>query len=64
MKDKTEVKQGDIIHIHHIFGVENAREFCDEEGVVTYVDINNNIIYGTWWGGIALRFDDDWEIIG
>lgn len=63
MKGKAEVKQGDIIHIHHVFGVENASEFRDEEGLVTYIDTNSNTIYGTWYGGIPLHFDDDWEII-
>ena len=63
MKDKAEVKQGDMVHIYHIFGVGNARDFWGDEGIVTYVDTNNNTIYGTWYGGIALCFDDDWEII-
>lgn len=59
MKVKSEVKPGDIIHIYHMFG---EPRYKDREGVVKYIDDMNGI-HGTW-GGLALMFDDDWEIIG
>lgn len=62
MKQKGELKTGDIIHIYHIFGVSDSRDYEDAEGVVIYID-DMNQIYGTW-GEITLLFNDDWEIIG
>lgn len=59
MKSKSEVKPGDIIHIYHMFG---ESEYKDREGAVKYID-DMNQIHGTW-GGLALHFDDDWEIKG
>lgn len=59
IKGKDEVKPGDIIHIYHMFG---ESEYKDREGVVKYID-DMDQIHGTW-GGLALLFDDDWEIIG
>ena len=58
VREKASVKSGDIIHIYHIFG---ESEYKDREGVVKYID-DMNQIHGTW-GGLALLFDDDWEII-
>lgn len=58
MKEKAEVKIGDKIHIYHMFG---ESEYSDTEGIVTYID-DMNQIHGTW-GGCALLFHDDWEII-
>ena len=55
---KANVKPGDIIHIYHMFG---EPEYAGREGIVKYVD-DMNQIHGTW-GGLALQFDDDWEII-
>ena len=57
-KMKSDVKPGDIIHIYHMFGEPAYR---DREGVVKYID-DMQQIHGTW-GGLALQFDDDWEII-
>ena len=57
-KLKTEVKPGDTIHIYHMFG---EPEYSDREGIVKYIDDMDGI-HGTW-GGLALNFDDDWEII-
>ena len=59
MKPKSEVQPGDILHIYIMFG---ESEYKDREGVVKYID-DMNQIHGTW-GGLALHFDDDWEIIG
>lgn len=59
VKPKSEVKPGDIIHVYHMFGESNYR---DREGVVKFID-DMNQIHGTW-GGLALLFDDDWEVIG
>lgn len=61
MKSKGEVAVGDIIHIYHIFGELDAKEYRDVEGTVTYIN-DMDQIYGTW-GEIALLFNDDWEII-
>lgn len=61
MKSKGEVEIGDIIHIYHIFGEPDAKDYQDVEGTVTYID-DMNQIHGTW-GGIALLFNDDWEIV-
>lgn len=55
---KADVKVGDMIHIYHMFG---EPEYRDREGVVKCID-DMNQIHGTW-GGLALHFDDDWEII-
>lgn len=57
-KPKCEVKPGDVIHIYTMFG---EHEYSDREGVVRYID-DMNQIHGSW-GGLALHFDDDWEII-
>jgi len=62
MKVKSEVKRGDIIHIYHIYGVEHAMQYRDEEGMALWIDFENNVIHGTW-DAPDLRFDDDWEII-
>lgn len=58
MKSKSEVKPGDRIHIYTMFGEPG---YTDCEGVVRSID-DMNQIHGTW-GGLALLFDDDWEII-
>ena len=58
MKSKLEVKPVDIIHIYHMFG---EPEYTDREGVVRSID-DMDQIHGSW-GGLALLFDDDWEII-
>lgn len=58
-KRKEDVQPGDIIHIYHMFG---ESEYAGREGVVRYID-DMNQIHGSW-GGLALQFDDDWEIIG
>lgn len=58
MKSKSEVKIGDIIHIYHMWG---ESQYKDREGVVKHID-DMNQIHGSW-GGLALHFDDDWEII-
>ena len=59
MKSKSDVKPGDIIHISHMFG---EPEYSEREGMVKFID-DMGQIHGTW-GGLALHFDDDWEIIG
>ena len=56
--NKLDVKPGDMIHIYHMFG---ESSYSDREGVVKYID-DMDQIHGTW-GGLALHFDDDWEII-
>ena len=61
MKSKDEVAIGDIIHIYHIFGDPCAKDYRDIEGTVTYID-DMDQIHGTW-DGIALLFNDDWEIV-
>ncbi len=58
MKLKSDVKPGDIIHIHCMFG---EPQYRDREGVVRCID-DMGQIHGSW-GGLALQFDDDWEII-
>lgn len=58
-KSKSEVEPGDIIHIYTMFG---EPEYSGREGVVKFID-DMDQIHGTW-GGLALHFDDDWEIIG
>ena len=55
---KFDVKPGDIVHIHHMYG---ELEYSDREGVVKSID-DIGQIHGSW-GGLALNFDDDWEII-
>jgi len=59
VKSKVEVKPGDVIHIYHMFG---EPDYSDREGVVRSID-DMNQIHGSW-GGLALHFDDDWEVIG
>ena len=58
MKSKNDVQIGDVIHIYHMFG---EPKYKDREGVVKFID-DMNQIHGSW-GGLALHFDDDWEII-
>ena len=57
-KSKGDVKPGDIIHIYHMFG---EPQYSNKEGMVKSID-DMDQIHGTW-GGLALQFDDDWEII-
>ena len=57
-KAKADVKPGDIIHIYTMFG---ESEYSDREGIVRYIDDIGQI--HTTAGGLALHFDDDWEII-
>lgn len=59
MKNKSEVKPGDIIHIYQMFG---EPQYSGKEGVVRSID-DIGQIHGSW-GGLALQYDDDWEIIG
>lgn len=58
MKSKDELKPGDRIHISIMWG---EPDYKDREGTVKYID-DMNQIHGTW-GGLALHFDDVWEII-
>lgn len=58
-KSKADVQPGDIIHIYVMFG---EPEYSNREGMVRSID-DIGQIHGTW-GGLALQFDDDWEIIG
>lgn len=58
MKSKSEVKPGDKIHIYTMYGESN---YSNREGIVKHID-DIGQIHGTW-GGLALNFDDDWEII-
>ena len=58
-KQKSEVVPGDVIHIYTMFG---ESEYSGREGVVKYID-DMDQIHGSW-GGLALLFTDDWEIIG
>ena len=58
MKSKSEVKPGDKIHIYTMYGELN---YSNREGIVRHID-DIGQIHGTW-GGLALNFDDDWEII-
>ena len=58
IKEKSSVKPGDAIHIYHMFG---ESEYSGREGVVKFID-DIGQIHGSW-GGLALNFDDDWEII-
>lgn len=57
-KSKSEVKPGDIIHIYYMSG---EPQYSNREGMVRSID-DMNQIHGSW-GGLALLFDDDWEII-
>ena len=57
-KPKCEVAPGDVVHIYTMFG---EPEYSEREGVVRCID-DMNQIHGSW-GGLALHFDDDWEII-
>ena len=59
MKYKNDVQIGDTIHIYHMFGLEDWREFNDTEGVVTGFD--DKVVCGSW-GPDALYYDDDWAI--
>jgi hypothetical protein len=59
LKSKADVQPGDIIHIYVMFG---ESEYSGREGVVRSID-DIGQIHGSW-GGLALQFDDDWEIIG
>lgn len=59
MKSKSEVKPGDIIHIYQMIG---EPQYSGREGVVRSID-DIRQIHGSW-GGLALQYDDDWEIIG
>lgn len=59
MKNKGEVKPGDIIHIYTMFG---ESEYSGCEGIVRLID-DMDQIYGSW-GELALQYNDDWEIIG
>lgn len=58
MKSKYEVKPGDKVHI---INMEGEPHYSGREGVVLSIDSMNQI-HGTW-GGLALIFNDDWEII-
>ena len=58
MKTKYDVKPGDTVHINWM---EGEPQYADREGVVHGIDSINQI-HGSW-GGLALTFDDDWEII-
>ena len=58
MKNKNEVKPGDIIHIYQMFG---EPQYSGKEGVICSID-DIGQIHGSW-GGLALQYDDDWEII-
>lgn len=58
MKSKYDVKPGDRVHIYCMFG---EPDYSDREGVVRSID-DMDQIHGSW-GGLALIFDDDWEII-
>ena len=57
-KPKSEVKPGDMIHIYAMFGEPG---YSGREGVVRHID-DIGQIHGSW-GGLALNFNDDWEII-
>ena len=57
-KQKSEVKPGDMIHIYTMFG---ESSYSGREGIVRCID-DMNQIHGSW-GGLALLFTDDWEII-
>lgn len=57
-KPKSEVKPGDTIHIYNMYG---EPQYTGREGVVRSID-DIQQIHGSW-GGLALNFDDDWEII-
>lgn len=58
MKYKAEVKPGDIVRIYTMFG---EPQYSGREGVVKSID-DIGQIHGSW-GGLALNYDDDWEII-
>lgn len=58
-KLKGDVEVGDFIHIYWMRG---EPQYTDREGVVKSID-DFGQIHGSW-GGLALRFEDDWEIIG
>lgn len=58
MKSKYEVGPGDYIHI---YSMEGEPSYSGREGIVRSID-DMQQIHGTW-GGLALLFSDDWEII-
>ena len=58
MKPKGDVKPGDVIRINIMFG---ESEYNGRVGVVKCID-DMDQIHGSW-GGLALLFTDDWEII-
>lgn len=58
MKTKYDVKPGDTVHINWM---EGEPQYANREGVVRHIDDMNGI-HGSW-GGLALMFSDDWEII-
>ena len=58
-KPKSSVQPGDMIHIITMYG---EPQYTDRTGVVRIID-DIGQIHGSW-GGLALNFDDDWEIIG
>lgn len=57
-REKGSVKPGDRIHIYTMFG---ESEYSGREGVVKIID-DMDQIHGSW-GGLALLFTDDWEIL-
>ncbi len=57
-KSKIEVKPGDKIHIYNM---EGEPQYRNREGEVKYIDSMGQI-HGSW-GGLALHFSDEWEII-
>ena len=59
MKQKSDVKVGDMIHIYIMFADTNYTG-CD--GIVKYIDYKKQILYGSW-GEAPLHFDDDWVIV-
>ena len=57
-KPKSEVKPGDMIYIYTMYGEPG---YSGREGIVRHID-DIGQIHGSW-GGLALNFNDDWEII-
>lgn len=58
MKSKYDVKSGDKVHIYYM---EGEPQYSGREGIVRHID-DIKQIHGSW-GGLALTFSDDWEII-
>ena len=58
MKSKYEVKPGDYIHINWM---EGEPQYSGREGIVRSID-DMMQVHGNW-GGLALHYSDDWEII-